>query len=58
MEMERISAVEASKLLGIPTDTLYLGLQQNRFPFGFAVKKKQWVYCIYREKLMQYIQAS
>lgn len=53
--MERIKVVDAAKLMGIRPQTLMCGLQQGVFNFGFAVKQKQWVYVVYREKLMQYI---
>ncbi len=34
------------------------GLQQGVFPFGFAVKLKQWAYVIYEDKLLQWINVT
>lgn len=39
---------EAAKLMGISHQTLRMGLQQGRFPWGYAIKtsENQWTYFI------------
>ena len=51
MGSNRISVVEAAKLLGASEQFVRIGLQQNQLPFGFAVKTSgQWSYVITKQK--------
>ena len=49
-----ISVEEAAAILGVTPQFLRLGLQQDRFPFGTAVKMKRWAYYINPEKFYAY----
>lgn len=51
----RITVNEAAKLMDIPAQLLRMGLQQERFPFGTAVKMKRWAYYINRDALERYL---
>lgn len=46
--IKHISVIETAKLLGVSKDTVYKGLQQGVFPWGYAVKTttKGWTYII------------
>lgn len=59
---------EAAKKLGMSTQTLRVGLQQGKFPFGTAIKttdaedstvgKDRWTYYINAERLDQYLKGA
>lgn len=51
---------EAAKKLNISTQTLRLGLQQNKFPFGTAVKTspRRYTYYINETALEKYLKGS
>lgn len=59
---------EAAKMLGMSTQTLRLGLQQNKFPFGTAIVttnaedsktgKPRWTYYINEERLAKYLRGD
>ena len=50
---------EAAKVLGVNPQFLRVGLQQERFPFGFAVKmKKHWAYHIDEGKLRDWMKGK
>lgn len=53
-EETEMKIAEASKLLGISPQTLRIGLQQKALPFGFAVKRKEWVYIINEEEVRKW----
>ena len=46
---------EAAKLLGASEQFVRIGLQQQRFPWGYAVKtSSRWSYWINEKKLKEY----
>lgn len=51
---------EAAKELGMSTQTLRLALQQNKFPFGVAVKTspKRYTYYVNRNQLESYLKGG
>lgn len=53
----RLLVSDAAKKLGITPQTLRLGLQQDKFPFGTAIKtsQKRYVYYINEKLLLQYL---
>lgn len=51
-----ITIKEAMKVLEMPKESLELGLRQNLFPFGVAVKHSiQYSYHIWKRPLMKYL---
>lgn len=54
-EFELYTVEEASKILNIPAETLRAGLQQQVFPFGVAIKLKNYVYYIFKLRLERYL---
>lgn len=55
-EVEKISVKEASKLMGKSEQFLRVGLRNDRFPFGTAVKiTSQWSYYISPKLFFEYI---
>ncbi len=49
-----IGVREAAELTGLPAQTIRVGLQQNVFPWGYAVKcKSYYVYYINVDKLRE-----
>ena len=52
----RITVNEAAKMMDIPAQLLRLALQQDRFPFGQAVKCKRWAYYINRPALERWLE--
>ena len=54
--MKTLSVKQTAKILEKPEQFIRLGLQQNKFPFGAAVKnEKEFSYVIYKKKLEDYI---
>lgn len=51
----KISVQTAAKIMGINARFLQMALQQGRFPFGTAVKMKQWAYYINTERFITYM---
>lgn len=49
---------QAAKELGMNTQTLRLALQQDKFPFGVAVKTSpnRWTYYINADRLKRYLE--
>lgn len=49
---------EAAKQLGMTTQTLRLGLQQDKFPFGTAIRtsEKRFTYYVNEERLKNYLE--
>ena len=48
---------EAAKQLGMATQTLRLGLQQDKFPFGTAIRtsEKRFTYYVNEVRLKEYM---
>jgi hypothetical protein len=58
MDNPNVSIKCAAELLGISQQMLRIGLQQNAFPFGVAIKIKdssKYTYYINRNQLNQYL---
>ena len=54
--MKTLSVKDTAKILNKTEQFIRLGLQQNKFPFGAAVKnEKEFSYVIYKKKLEEYI---
>lgn len=53
----RVTIQEAAKMLDIPEQCLRIGLQQDRFPFGHAIKssERRYTYYINRRRLLEYL---
>ena len=53
----RVTIKEAAARLGIPEQCLRIGLQQDKFPFGHAIKttERRYTYYINRSRLYEYI---
>lgn len=55
-QQERIRVTDAAKVMNVTPQFLRCGLQQNKFPFGTAVKmKKRWAYYIHPKKFKSYM---
>ncbi|MCK9477961.1 MAG: hypothetical protein M0R40_00480 [Firmicutes bacterium] len=54
--LETITVAEAADVMNIYPRLLRYGLQQGRFPFGFAVKLKNWSYVIYKDKFYEWVE--
>lgn len=46
---------EAAKLLGMNPQTLRIALQYGDCPYGFAIKRKRWVYHIFENRVREEI---
>lgn len=48
MSMERLSVIEAAERMGVSDQFLRIALQQEKFPFGTAIKLSEyrWTYYI------------
>lgn len=46
----RITVIEAAKKMKIDPQVLRIGLQQNKFPFGWAIKSENGNYSYYISK--------
>jgi hypothetical protein len=55
---QKLTVVEAAKIMGVTPQFLRLGLQQHRFPFGEAVKMKRWSYYINAEKFQRWMKGG
>jgi hypothetical protein len=54
MQKNRLSVQEASELMGVSQQFLRIGLQQSKFPFGYAIKNKgKWCYYISPSKFTE-----
>lgn len=51
---------DAAEKLGMSAQTLRLGLRQNLFPFGTAVKtsERRYVYYVNRKRLEEYLKGE
>ncbi len=55
----KIPPTEAARLMGKSPQFVRCGLQQDKFPFGTAVKMgKQWSYYINKNKFLEYISGT
>jgi len=54
----KLTVTDAAKAMGITPMCLRLGLRQQRFPFGTAVKMKRWTYYINAERFKRYMQGG
>jgi hypothetical protein len=53
---DKISVPEAAAIMHVTPQFLRIALQQQRFPFGTAVKmRKQWRYYINTKQLYEYL---
>lgn len=53
-----ISVPEAAKIMEVDPQFLRLALQQNKYPFGVAVKHRRWAYHINTERFIAYMRAA
>lgn len=52
----KMPPTEAARIMGVSPQFIRCGLQQDKFPFGVAVKmERQWAYYINKEKFYEYI---
>ena len=52
MERDRLTVREAADLLGASPSFIRRGLQQGRFPWGYAVKNRtRWSYYINKRRM-------
>ena len=53
--IKRMSVAEAAKLLGASRDTVYDGLRQGVFPWGYAIKttEQSWTYIINADRFKE-----
>ena len=59
IEMEHISVKLAAKLMGKSEQFVRVGLRNDKFPFGTAVKlSSQWTYYISPKVFLEYIGCS
>lgn len=56
VKAETLSPTETGKIIGMRAQSVRLGLQQQRFPFGTAVQKPngRWTYNIIATKVYEY----
>ena len=54
-----ISLPEAAKMMGVPPQLLRVGLQQQKFPWGVAIKmKKNYAYYINKQQFMKWLRGE
>ena len=58
MRTPKLTIKEAASIMNVTPKFLQLSLQQNRFPFGTAVKGDRWVYYINTERFIQYMKGE
>ncbi len=54
-ESPSLSIAEAARLMDIAPQLLRMGLQEDKLPFGFAVKGKRWAYYINKRRFYNYL---
>ena len=56
VQVNTISPAEAGKIIKMRPQSIRLGLQQGRFPFGTAIQKPngRWTYNIIESKVYEY----
>lgn len=53
--LNRLSVVDAAELMGVTQQFIRMGLQQEKLPFGYAVKRSgRWSYYISPVKFTEY----
>ena len=58
-QQEKIRVTDAAKIMGVSPMFLRMGLRQNRFPFGTAVKmNRRWAYYIHGGKFTEYMEGK
>lgn len=57
-ELLDLKLSEVSKRMNLPIQTLRLGLQQDKFPFGTAIRtsEKRYVYWVSEKRLEKYLE--
>lgn len=60
MSNQRLTIKQAAELLGVSQQFLRIGLQQDKFPFGTAVKTSpsRYTYYISADRLLAYLGAK
>lgn len=55
--MKKITCKDVAYVLGISVQSVRIGLQQEKFPFGWAIKtsKNRWTYCISEKLFNEYL---
>mgnify|MGYP000949371098 CR=1 FL=1 len=54
-----ISLPEAAEMMGVPPQLLRVGLQQQKFPWGVAIKmKKNYAYYINKQQFMKWLRGE
>ena len=57
--MKTVTIKDSAKQLGISEQALRMGLRQNLFPFGVAVKhEKSYMYYIFEKRLEKYLKGE
>lgn len=55
----KVPVTVAAKIMGVTPRFLHIGLQNNRFPFGTAVKfERRWSYYINTERFIRYMEGE
>lgn len=61
-KVEKLTPIEASKILGTNPETIRAGLRSERFNFGSAIPPKKpggkWNYIIIKSKFLEYVGVS
>jgi len=56
---KKLTVKEAAAIMGVTPQFLRMGLRQQRFPFGVAVKmERRWAYYINAEKFYSYLKGK
>lgn len=54
-----ITLPEAAEMMGVPPQLLRVGLQQEKFPFGAAIKmKKKYAYYINKQQFLEWLRGK
>lgn len=54
----KITVAVAAKIMQVTPRFVQMGLQQDKFPFGTAVKMKRWSYYINTDEFIQYMKGQ
>lgn len=54
LSLKKVTVQIAAEYLGISVRNIQAGMQEKMFPFGIALKKKEWIYIIFPERLVMY----
>ena len=55
-EAVKLTIRDAARMMGVTPRYLQMGLQQNRFPFGTAVKFNRWSYYINAQRFVLWME--